>query len=50
MQLNAAFKVHKALGPGLLEKIYEIALEHELKKCGLLVTRQLDIPIYSNRI
>jgi GxxExxY protein len=43
--VNAAFKVHKALGPGLLEKIYEIALEHELKKCGLQVTRQLDIPI-----
>jgi len=43
--VNAAFKVHKALGPVLLEKIYEIALEHELKKCGLKVTQQLDIPI-----
>lgn len=43
--VNGAFKVHKAIGPGLLEKIYEIALEHELKKCGLQVTKQLDIPI-----
>ena len=43
--VNGAFKVHKALGPGLLEKIYEIALEHELKKCGLQVTKQFDIPI-----
>ena len=43
--VNAAFKVHKILGPGLLEKIYEIALEHELKKCKLQVTRQLEIPI-----
>ncbi len=29
--VNAAFRVHKELGPGLLEKVYEIALEHELK-------------------
>jgi len=43
--VNAAFKVHKELGPGLLEKIYEIALAHELKKSGLEVKRQLDIPI-----
>ena len=43
--VNEAFIVHKVLGPGLLEKIYEIALEHELKKCGLQVARQLDIPI-----
>lgn len=43
--VNGAFRVHKQLGPGLLEKIYEIALEHELKKVGLKVSRQLDIPI-----
>ena len=43
--VNAAFKVHKELGPGLLEKVYEIALAHELKKSGLEVKRQLDIPI-----
>jgi len=43
--VNAAFKDHKELGPGLLEKIYEIALTHELQKAGLEVKRQVDIPI-----
>ncbi|MBV6419900.1 MAG: hypothetical protein DAHOPDDO_01126 [Ignavibacteriaceae bacterium] len=43
--VNAAFKVHKELGPGLLEKIYEIALAHELQKAGLVVRRQVEIPI-----
>jgi GxxExxY protein len=37
--------VHKALGHGLLEKVYEVCLSHELKKLGLNVERQLDIPI-----
>lgn len=40
--VNAAFKVHKELGPGLLEKVYEICLAHELRKSGLLVARQID--------
>jgi len=43
--VNAAFKVHKELGPGLLEKIYEICLAHEINKAGIDVVRQLDIPI-----
>lgn len=43
--VNAAFIVHKELGPGLLEKIYEIALAHELQKAGLDVKRQVEIPI-----
>ncbi len=43
--VNAAFKVHKELGPGLLEKIYEVCLEHELVKGGFDVRRQLDLPI-----
>jgi GxxExxY protein len=43
--VNASFTVHKALGPGLLEKVYEVCLCHELKKKGLKVERQLDIPI-----
>jgi GxxExxY protein len=43
--VNAAYKVHKALGPGQLEKIYEIALAHEPQKMGLKVERQVDIPI-----
>ena len=43
--VNAAYKVHRELGPGLLEKIYEITLAHELNKTNLNVKRQLDIPI-----
>ena len=43
--VNSAFKVHKKLGPGLLEKVYEVCLAHELRKAGLTVRRQVDIPI-----
>lgn len=43
--VNAAFKVHSELGPGLLEKVYEVCLTHELRKIGLLVARQIDILI-----
>ena len=48
--VNAAYKVHSALGPGLLEKIYEICLAHELKKAGLNAARQVDIPIQYDNI
>ena len=43
--VDSAIKIHKYLGPGLLEKVYETCLEHELKKRGLTVQRQLIIPI-----
>ena len=43
--VNTAYKVHKEPGTGLLEKVYEVALAHELWKAGLNVIRQLDIPI-----
>lgn len=43
--VNSAFKVHKELGPGLLEKVYEICLAHELTKAGISVARQLDVPV-----
>ena len=43
--VDAAFKVHKALGPGLLEKVYELCMAHELRKSGLTVLRQTDIPV-----
>lgn len=43
--VHAAYLVHAALGPGLLEKVYEICLCHELAKTGLKVNRQIDIPI-----
>ncbi len=43
--VNAAYKVHSELGPGLLEKIYEACLAHELRKENFRVDRQVDIPI-----
>jgi len=43
--VDAAFKIHTKLGPGLLESVYEVALAHELKKRGLRVERQASIPI-----
>ena len=41
--LDAAFKVHTALGPGLLESVYESALALELAKQGLKLERQKEI-------
>jgi GxxExxY protein len=43
--LDAAYAVHVALGPGLLETVYEMALAHELKKRGFCVERQVPIPV-----
>jgi GxxExxY protein len=46
MILDSAFKVHTALGPGLLESVYEAALAAELLKRGLRVERQKPIPVF----
>lgn len=43
--LNSAFKVHKELGPGLLEKVYEACLVYEITKAGFEVKRQVEVPI-----
>ena len=43
--VNAAYIVHKAIGPGLLESIYEVCFCHELTKIGLSVRRQVTLPI-----
>lgn len=43
--VDAAYRVHKALGPGLLEKVYEACFCHELSKKGISFVRQIDIPI-----
>ena len=43
--VDAAFHVHKKLGPGLLESVYEIVLAHVLKKRGLKVERQVPVAI-----
>ena len=44
--VDAAFKIHITLGPGLLESVYESTLEYELKKRGLSVRRQIGLPVY----
>ena len=38
--VDSCLKIHKRLGPGLLESVYETILEHELKTRGLSVSRQ----------
>jgi len=43
--IDGAFEVHSALGPGLLESIYEVCLAHELAKLGLPVRRQVPLPV-----
>jgi GxxExxY protein len=43
--VDAAVAVHRDLGPGLLESVYEVVLAHELKQRGLHVERQVPIPI-----
>ena len=43
--VNAAFTVHRALGPGLLEKVYEVFFCHELSKRNLKYQRQVDLPV-----
>ena len=48
--VDAAFVVHKNLGPGLLERIYEICFCHELTKRGLQYQRQVDVPIIYDNI
>ena len=44
--LDASFKVHTKLGPGLLESVYEAALAKELRKQGHSVERQKPIPVF----
>ena len=43
---GAIYDVYVALGPGLLESVYEEALVYELEKRGLKVERQLNVPIH----
>lgn len=43
--VDVAFHLHKELGPGLFEVVYEVAMEHELKKRGFTVRRQVSVPI-----
>ena len=44
--VTAAIKVHKALGPGLLESVYQKCLAYELQKLGLKVACELPLPVH----
>ena len=43
--VDASFKIHKRLGPGLLETVYEVILAYALQGRGLKVDRQVPVPI-----
>ena len=43
--VESAIEVHRQLGPGLLESVYELALSHEIAICGLMVVCQVPVPI-----
>jgi len=48
--VNAAYSVHKGLGPGLLESVYEICMCHELSKAEIPFKRQVEMPIMYDNI
>jgi len=49
--IGCAYKVHAALGPGLMESTYEVCLEYELLNAGLLVEKQKVLPVqYDNKL
>jgi GxxExxY protein len=43
--VDAALKIHRTLGPGLLESVYEATLAFELTRCGLNILTQQGIPV-----
>jgi GxxExxY protein len=43
--IGLAIKVHRALGPGLLESVYQAALAHELTKAGIQFEKEKDLPV-----
>jgi len=43
--VDTAVSVHRDLGPGLLETVYEVVLAYMLSQCGLVVERQVPVPI-----
>jgi len=48
--IGCAIKIHKALGPGLLESAYEACLYHELLKKGLFTERQKPVPLIFEQV
>ncbi len=48
--IHAAYEVHEALGPGLLESVYEVCLVHELSQMGIDAERQVPAPVVYNDV
>jgi len=48
--ISICIEVHRKIGPGLFESVYEEILAHEFQKAGLKVTRQFPIPVYYDDI
>jgi GxxExxY protein len=48
--VDAAFMVHRALGPGLLETVYEQCLAYELQSRGLTIRQQVVVPVHYREI
>jgi len=48
--LDLSFRVHKKLGPGLLESAYEACLFYELNKAGLKVEKQKALPLFYEQV
>jgi GxxExxY protein len=48
--IGCAMKVHNTLGAGFLEKVYENAMVHELRKNGLFVEQQKPIPVFYDAV
>src|SRR5687768_5753519 len=48
--VDSAFKVHTALGPGLLEKVYQAAHAYEIQKRGLRVATERGVPAYYEEV
>jgi len=44
--VSAVFQVHKELGPGLLESVYEVCLAHEFSREGISFERQVTLPVH----
>ena len=43
--VDAAYRIHTSLGPGLLESVYELCFEHEMKSRGFAARRQVPVPV-----
>jgi GxxExxY protein len=44
--IQSAIEVHRALGPGLLERVYQVCLSYELRQRGLTIVTERVLPIY----